>query len=331
MKTFLLACNVLLPISLVGVVLLFIFGPAIEKKLTPERRAVLARGVENVMSSRVEASVPKYDPMKMPPKDDLIKMTGEEQSFKKDSLFKVCLLAATPLLQPLIFQSPPPKAAEKVAVTKKAGVKKGKARGIKLCTPKRNSEIEAQIQVAIEAGIARSPYIIQHYGKIVEDTCPKKGIDPDLEYAKIAVESQGYNDSTVVSDSGALFLEQLMPKTAMHLLSLRGIIVTDMAVLRKMLLDPRLSISLGTDHYLISMQLFNDPVKALIAYEAGDDRVLRQIRKYGGDVEVPYYRKVYGVYAWIKQHPELRQNRGMPFDPAMRAPSDPVQIAVIGQ
>ena len=324
-KTFLLVGNVLLPVGVLFIVLIIFFGPAIGKSITIERRQAMASCVENIMQSQPEASMLRVS------KGDPLMMSGKELSAKKDSLFKAFLAKssnqACSVAVPLAGKDSV-KVDATVSKSKKAKVKRVKAIGIQLRIPKRSARTESEIRVAIERGIKRLPFIIQHFGEIVEDTCPKKGIDPDLEFAKIAVESQGYINA--VSDSGAVSLEQLMLKTGQHLLALRGIIVTNQDSLKAMLRDPRLNISLGTDHFLISMQLFGSPVKALVGYEAGDDHVLCQIRRYGGDVEVPYYRKVYGIYAYLKEHPELRDNRGEPFDPAMRAPSSTTEMVATG-
>ncbi len=318
MKTFILVCNVLLPVSLLVGLMLWIFRPQIEKEFTLAGGKVLMRILKDAMQPRPVASTPQEDSLKFPVR---------QMSFENDNIFGEYSAAATPICQPVVYQTTPVPVAEKVAVVKKTVTKKGKALGIQLRTPKLDPKTEEQIQTSVDAGIARLPFIIEHFGKIVEDTCSQKAIDPDLEFAKIAVESRGYINA--VSDSGAMSLEQLMLKTGRHLLALRGIYVNDEEVLKVMLRDPYLNISLGTDHFLISMQLFNDPVKALVGYEAGDDHVLSQIRKFGGDVEVPYYRKIYGIYVWLKEHPELRQNRGLPIDLRMRAPREAIQMAEV--
>lgn len=166
---------------------------------------------------------------------------------------------------------------------------------------------------AYKNGIKNYFRVIRKYGKMIADTCEKKGIDIDLEAAKVTIESGG--DSCNRSKCGAVGLEQLMPITGNDILEERGVVVLNGKQLDSLLCDPYVSISLGTDHFLRSMKRFKCPVKALIGYECGDGRVSSQICYYEKAEDVLYYQKVYAIYRWIKEQ------KGLPLDPAMIAPS----------
>ncbi len=158
---------------------------------------------------------------------------------------------------------------------------------------------EEDIDSAFSHGKRAYPVVVKRFGKIIESISLAKGIDPDLEAAKVCVESGG--DPNNRSRKGAIGLDQLMPGTGDELLSKRGILAKNGKELDSLLRVPEISIHLGTDHFVRSMRMFNCPVKSLVGYEIGDAGVSSRIKNYGRAEDVPYYEKVFLMYRWIKE------------------------------
>jgi hypothetical protein len=181
----------------------------------------------------------------------------------------------------------------------------------------RNNKEEKEIQNHIEAAKKRYSYYMKYYGKMTYDSCEKKGIEPDFGIALFL--NEGGGNSFALSDSGALGLTQLMRRTAIRLWKKRHENIPNN--IDSALRVPAVSISLGTDHLKESFDFFESPVKAAIAYWSGNNGVYNYFCKYDGkDVDVEYYRIVYGIYKWIKEQ------KGEECSPAMK-PAKPPEIA----
>jgi len=159
---------------------------------------------------------------------------------------------------------------------------------------------ENDIRDAVKKGIQSIPYVRKKWGKMIDRESAIYGVDSALVTAVMAIESEG--DSAAVSVDGALNVMQIWPKTGYRFLTRRGIQIRNGKELIALLMKPSISISLGVQHLREGMDIYHSPVKAVIAYE-GD--VVGKSKKYGAKdedlVADPYYRKVYAVYAQIKE------------------------------
>jgi hypothetical protein len=180
---------------------------------------------------------------------------------------------------------------------------------------KRNKE-EKEIYDHIEAAKRRYPYFMSRYGEMTIDSCEKKGIEPDFGISLFL--NEGGGNKCARSDSGALGLTQQMCRTAMYLWKKRHEKIP--YNIDSALCVPGVSISLGTDYLKEGLDFYESPVKASIAYWAGTNGVYNYFCKYRGkDVDVEYYRIVYGIYKWIKEQ------KGEECSPAMK-PAKPPEI-----
>jgi len=188
-----------------------------------------------------------------------------------------------------------PEASAKITKKKRVGVSVDSV--IPLEKKKKHDREEREIYRHIECAKKRYPYFMKHYGKMTNDSCEKKGIEGDLGIAVFLNESGG--DKNACSDSGAIGVCQVMPRTAICLLKERHQKIPQN--LDSALKNPQFCVSLATDHLRNSLNFYESPVKAVNAYWAGDIGVYYQCLKHGKDVDLEYYRIFYGIYSWIKQ------------------------------
>jgi soluble lytic murein transglycosylase len=107
------------------------------------------------------------------------------------------------------------------------------------------------------------------------------GLDPALVAGLIRQESSFNPQAT--SPAGARGLMQLMPDVARSLARSRGIPNLN----TERLYDPALNIQLGTAHLAELFRAKRETVQALAAYNAGESRVARWLKKMGsGDPEL---------------------------------------------
>lgn len=121
--------------------------------------------------------------------------------------------------------------------------------------------------------------------RLIEETARAEGIDPDLAFRLVYVESR-FNPRAR-SYAGALGLAQLMPGTA------RAI---DRSVrTREQILEPRTNLTLGFRYLRRLIDLFDGDVRlALLAYNRGEGRVMQLLRA-GRDPENGYSHRVLGT------------------------------------
>ena len=122
-------------------------------------------------------------------------------------------------------------------------------------------------------GIISSFYIISNrffpnkYRNLINDLSVQHQIDPLLVAAIINVESSYRRQA--VSNSGAHGLMQLMPVTAIEIAKRM-----DLLDQRLDLFDPATNITLGINHYQWLFKKFKDRKLALMAYNAGQQKVI---------------------------------------------------------
>lgn len=136
-------------------------------------------------------------------------------------------------------------------------------------------------------GYARRYEISEEMARMIHEEARKEGIDPELAFRLVRVESRFHPRAR--SHAGALGLTQLMPGTAR---SIDRRMRTAEAVL-----EPRANLRVGfrylrrlIDHYEGDVRL------ALLAYNRGENAVDRALRR-GRDPENGYSRKVLGTGA----------------------------------
>jgi|GEM_PF-5336065 hypothetical protein len=201
-------------------------------------------------------------------------------------------------------------------VEKKKSVSGKKFDAIAQAKKKKHDAEEKEIFDHIENAKKRYFYYMVNHGEMTIDSCEKKGIEPDFGIALFL--NEGGGDRYARSDSGALGICQLMRRTAIRLWNKRHEKIPKN--IDSALCVPQVSMSLGTDHIKESLDFFESPVKAAIAYWAGNNGVYNYFCKYDGkDVDVEYYRIVYGIYKWIKDQ------KGERCSPAMK-PARPSEI-----
>jgi soluble lytic murein transglycosylase-like protein len=119
--------------------------------------------------------------------------------------------------------------------------------------------------------------------KQIHDVSTAEGIDPDLAFRLIRVESRFAPRAR--SPMGALGLMQLMPGTARRLdPSLKS---------EAQILDPRTNLRLGLRYLRGMIERYDDVRLGLLAYNRGPGAVDRALRQ-GKDPENGYSRKVLG-------------------------------------
>lgn len=124
--------------------------------------------------------------------------------------------------------------------------------------------------------LLRSAYPVVH-GDALAEEARRNGLDPALVAGLIRQESS-FNPRAV-SAAGARGLMQLMPSVGASIAASRGYPMWNQALL----LDPDVSLELGTAHLATSLTGGVPPARALAAYNAGASRVARWIRRPGSD------------------------------------------------
>jgi soluble lytic murein transglycosylase len=109
-------------------------------------------------------------------------------------------------------------------------------------------------------------YYPRGYGDILEPLAAAAGISDHVLYGLVREES--YFDAAVVSSAGAVGLSQLMPATALPLAQKLKLTDPDLR-------NPATNLAIGVRHFQDLLGNVDNPVKALLAYNAGLSR-LRQ-------------------------------------------------------
>ncbi len=114
------------------------------------------------------------------------------------------------------------------------------------------------------------------YRPIVQRWASEYGVDPDMVAAVLECESSGR--ARAVSESGALGLMQLMPKTAAGMAKELGLAEPA----KRDLFDPELNIRLGS-YYLAKLRkrFGGDRVLVIAAYHAGPTRIADSLKRRG--------------------------------------------------
>ena len=134
---------------------------------------------------------------------------------------------------------------------------------------------------ALDGGAASRPllraaYPIVHADALVEES-RRNRLDPALVAGLIRQESS-FNPKAV-SAAGARGLMQLMPAVGAAIATTHRFPIWNPALL----LDPDVSLELGTSHLATSLTQGAPPTRALAAYNAGGSRVARWVRRPGSD------------------------------------------------
>ena len=134
---------------------------------------------------------------------------------------------------------------------------------------------------ALEGGtpsraLLRAAYPIVHGDALVEES-RRNGLDPALVAGLIRQESS-FNPKAV-SVAGARGLMQLLPAVGASIAASRGYPMWNQALL----LDPDVSLELGTAHLATSLKRGTPPARALAAYNAGGSRLARWLQRPGAD------------------------------------------------
>ncbi len=124
--------------------------------------------------------------------------------------------------------------------------------------------------------LLRAAYPVVHGDALVEDS-RRNALDPALVAGLIRQESS-FNPKAV-SAAGARGLMQLLPSVGASIASSRGYPLWNQALL----LDPDVSLELGTAHLATSLKRDAPPARALAAYNAGGSRLARWLRRPGAD------------------------------------------------
>lgn len=106
----------------------------------------------------------------------------------------------------------------------------------------------------------------QKLARLIKKECRKYNLNPYLVLAIIKVES-GFNPAAI-SSQGAIGLMQMMPQTAMHIASQKGIILKNELSLH----DPLINVELGIYYLNYLFKRYNDVESALFAYNYGPGR-----------------------------------------------------------
>jgi soluble lytic murein transglycosylase len=124
--------------------------------------------------------------------------------------------------------------------------------------------------------LLRSAFPVVHADALVEES-RRHGLDPALVAGLIRQESS-FNPKAV-SIAGARGLMQLMPAVGESIARSRRYPMWNQALL----LDPDVSLELGTAHLATSLRRGTPTVRALAAYNAGGSRLSRWLRRPGAD------------------------------------------------
>jgi soluble lytic murein transglycosylase len=124
--------------------------------------------------------------------------------------------------------------------------------------------------------LLRSAFPVVHADALVEES-RRHGLDPALVAGLIRQESS-FNPKAV-SAAGARGLMQLMPAVGESIARSRRYPMWNQALL----LDPDVSLELGTAHLATSLRRGTPTVRALAAYNAGGSRLTRWLRRPGAD------------------------------------------------
>ncbi len=136
----------------------------------------------------------------------------------------------------------------------------------------------------------------------IEHAATEQGIDPDLAFRLVRVESQF--KERAVSSAGALGLTQLMPATAAEM---------QPGITREEIFDRDTNLQLGFRYFRWLLTLYKGDVEeALHAYNRGPGTVAR-IRAAGGDPTNGYADKV--IRGGRTHHPPYRGNGLIPTAP----------------
>ena len=148
---------------------------------------------------------------------------------------------------------------------------------VRIGHPSRALRIAAK---ALEGGpsraLLRAAYPVVHGDALVEES-RRHSLDPALVAGLIRQESS-FNPQAV-SPAGARGLMQLMPTVGASIARSRGFPLWSPALL----LDPDVSLELGTAHLATSLRRGTPTVRALAAYNAGGSRLSRWSRRPGAD------------------------------------------------
>jgi soluble lytic murein transglycosylase len=124
--------------------------------------------------------------------------------------------------------------------------------------------------------LLRAAYPVVHGDALLEES-RRHGLDPALVAGLIRQESS-FNPRAV-SVAGARGLMQLMPDVGAAIARSRNFPIWNQALL----LDPDVSLELGTAHLATSLKRGTPPARALAAYNAGGSRLSRWLRRPGAD------------------------------------------------
>jgi soluble lytic murein transglycosylase len=124
--------------------------------------------------------------------------------------------------------------------------------------------------------LLRAAYPVVHADALVEES-RRNGLDPALVAGLIRQESS-FNPKAV-SAAGARGLMQLMPAVGASIASSHRFPMWNQALL----LDPDVSLELGTAHLATSLTRSTPVARALAAYNAGGSRVTRWVQRPGSD------------------------------------------------
>ena len=124
--------------------------------------------------------------------------------------------------------------------------------------------------------LLRAAYPVVH-GDALAEEARRNALDPALVAGLIRQESS-FNPKAV-SAAGARGLMQLLPSVGAAIAKSRGYPMWNQALL----LDPDVSLELGTAHLATSLTRGAPPARALAAYNAGGSRVARWIQRPGSD------------------------------------------------
>jgi soluble lytic murein transglycosylase len=124
--------------------------------------------------------------------------------------------------------------------------------------------------------LLRAAYPVVHADALTEES-RRNGLDPALVAGLIRQESS-FNPKAV-SAAGARGLMQLMPAVGAAIATSHGFPMWNPALL----LDPDVSLELGTAHLATSLTRGTPVARALAAYNAGGSRVARWVQRPGSD------------------------------------------------